>query len=396
MKFNKYKYESIVLFLLSPFITVLFQMFFLIKGSRFALKIFIFTLGLIGYIYVPSYSNDKTRYYERYEVFKGINFEGFIGHLVITKRPDFFFEALNYIFAILNVNIQLLFLLINTFSIYTVFKLSDLITNYFASNKRLVSFLLILFSFAIQHLYSGIRFTFASCIFLWGVYFFEFKKNKTKGALILLLSLVTHFSMLALVLTFVLFQLFKRFNFKYIFYISFLFLLIPKEALFQLFGVFSLGDGYASKVDSYVHGDDFITQNFDNNFSSVIVYYARNLWIYFAYLYLIIQSKNRSNRFLQLILLYVALVNVFYAFPTVFSRYLILIKFLFTIYLISNYLSNKKKWPLVFLILYFITFCVDLYVIRPNLNATFMNSSNFTLITILNREVGLDQVIDNM
>lgn len=392
---KKHTLESIILFLLSPFITFLFQIYFVVKGSKFALNILIISLGLVGYIFVPSYSNDKTRYYERYEIFKNLNFEGFLKNLIFDKRPDFFFESLNFIFAYNNISIQILFFLINTFSIYTVFKVSDLITNYFKSNKRFVCFLLILFSFALQHLYSGIRFTFASCILLWGIYFFQFKKAKILGVLLLLLSITTHFSMLVMVLAFTVFILFKNVNYKYIFYFSFSFLILPKELLSQLFDFFTFSSGYETKVNSYVNEDDFITQNFDNNFSSIIVYYARNIWIYIAYIYLCFESKNRDNRLLQLLYLFIAVLNLFYAFPTVFSRYLILVKFIFTIYLIFNYLNNRSKVIFTFLSLYFITFVVDLYIIRPNIIATFQDDSNISLLTILYRQVGLEHIIDN-
>lgn len=394
-KYRKGDIETFILFILSPFFTILFQIFLVFKGSKLALKLLIITLGLVGYIFVPSYTNDKTRYYERYEFFKTLDPIGFINHLVVTKRPDFLFEFLNYIFAYSNINIQVLFFLISTFSIYTIFKLSDLLTNYFSSKKRVIPFLLILFSFAVQHLYSGVRFTFASCILLWGIYFFEFKKAKVKGILLLLLSVATHFSMLVMVLSFTVFVLFRNFNYKYIFYLSFLFLLIPKEILFQLFAVFDLSSGYATKIDSYIYGDDFITQNFDNNFSSIIVYYTRNIWIFIAYIYLIFESKNKNNRLRQLLYLFIAIVNVFYAFPTIFSRYLILVKFIFTIYLINDYLNSKRKIVILFLGLFLITFLIDLYVIRPNLIATFFDSSNISLFTILRRVVGLEDIIDN-
>jgi len=392
---KKHKFESIVLFLLSPFLTIFFQINFVAKGSKFALNTLILTLGLIGYIFVPSYTNDKTRYYERHEVLKDLNLKGFIEYLVLTKRPDFFFEFLNFLFANCNINIQILFFLINTFSIYTIFKISDLVTNYFKSDKRLICFLLILFSFALQHLYSGIRFTFASCILLWGIYFFQFKREKKMGVVLLLLSFATHFSMLVMVLAFTCYVFFKNINFKYVFYFSFIFLIIPKELLSQVFFYFDFNSGYGTKVDGYISEDDFITQNFNTNFSSIVVYYARNIWIYFAYIYLLFDSKSKKNNFLQLIFLLIATLNLFYAFPTVFSRYLVVIKFLFTIYLIFKYLNNKRDVVFLFLGLYLISFSVDLYVLRPNLIETFGDESNISLFTILFRHVGLEHIIDN-
>lgn len=392
---KKHTLESIILFLLSPFLTLFFQIYYVIKGSKFALNTSIVTLGLIGYIFVPSLTNDKTRYYERYEVLKNLNLKGFYDYLLITNRPDFFFEFLNFLFASNNINIQILFFILNTFSIYTIFRISDLVTNYFKGNKRLVCFLLILFSFAVQHLYSGIRFTFASCILLWGIYFFQFKKAKLLGVILLLLSITTHFSMLAMALVFIFYVLFKNVNFKYVFYFSFIFLLIPKDILSQIFFMIDFNSGYETKVGAYIADDDFITQNFDTNFSSIIVYYARNIWIYIAYIYLIFESKSKNNAFLQLLFIFIAALNLFYAFPTVFSRYLIIIKFLFTIYLIFKYLNNKRGVVFLFLGLYLISFIVDLYVLRPNLIETFNDDSNISLFTILLRNVGLEHVIDN-
>lgn len=397
MKVKKHTLESFIFFLLSPVITILFQIFFIIRGSRFALNMLIFSLGLVGYIFVPSFTNDKTRYYERYEILKDLDFGGYVSYLIVQARPDFIFESLNFLFATSNLNIQILFFLINTFSIYTIFRITDLITNYFSYNKyRKVCFFLILFSFALQHLYSGIRFTFATCIFLWAIYYWQYKKELHKSIILILITVFTHFSMALPIGIFICYKLFPHFNYKSIYIISFVFLIVPKELLSQLFNLFQINEGYSTKVDLYVNQDDFITQNFENNVSSVIVYYIRNAWIFLGYIMLFFTKREKNNHILQILFLFFAMVNVFYAFPTIYSRYLILVKFIFTIFLILRHLRiGNNKLTYIYLFLYFLTTVVDIYVIRPNFIATLYDNSIFTLITILLREVGLEQIIDN-
>lgn len=392
---KKSSFYSLVFFLLSPFLTVLMQVYHIARGNRFALKLFIATMGLVGYIFVPEWTNDKTRYYERYEEFKNYDVSQFTTYLVISNRPDFIYESLIFLFAYFGLSIQLLFFIINTFCIYSIFKITDLITNYFKSNKRFVCFLLILFSFALQHLYSGIRFTFTACIVLWAIYLYEYKQQKLKAILLFAAACLTHFSFIVFILAFVIYKIVPKYNFKYFFIFSLLFLFIPKEFLMKYFTLFDAGDGYSNKVDLYVNGDDFSTKNFENNISSIIVYYARNLWIYFAYIILLLK-KNSNKKIIQLLFVFMAFLNVFYAFPTIFSRYLIFCKFLFTIYLISEYLESKnnKTFNLLF-ILYFITFVIDAYVLRNNWAATFNDISIINIFTTLAREVNLSNVIDN-
>lgn len=392
---KKINFDSWIFFLLSPFLTVFVHIFHIAKGSRVALNFFVVVMGLVGYIYVPTWTNDKTRYYERYEEFQNFNFQTFIDYLIVSKRPDFVYESLIYLFSFLGLNIQFLFLAVNTFCVYTIFKITDLITHYFISNKRFLCFLLIFFSFALQHLYSGIRFTFATCLFLWAIYLIDYEGKKGSGILLLVVTCLTHFSLLAFVVPFVIYRIGFKFNYKYIFIISLLFLVVPKEILAQYFSSLEVNEGYGNKVDAYVNGDDFATQNFANNVSSIIVYYIRNCWIYVAYIFLL-YIKPPDKRLTQLLFLFLSFLNVFYAFPTIFSRYLIVCKFVFTIYLIYNYLEGKiDKVFKLFLFLFFLSFIVDVYVMRENWAETFTLESVLNIYTILSREVNLDSVIDN-
>lgn len=390
--------ESMFFFILTPFLSVPLLLYNIRRKNIFSLYLFLLLLGIIGYIYIPTYSNDKTRYLERYILFQNFNFDQFLEFFIVVQKNDIIFDWLIFLFAKLKINIHFLFFALNSFTIFSVFILTERFSslNKYVNKNYLTCFFLIITQFALQHLYSGIRFTFAAALFYWAVYYLFLDKKKIKGVLFMCLACFVHFSFIYLLLPIICLIIFPRLNYFFIFKISLFFLLIPKQFIEFLMNQFSVLDSYSSKIDLYVNEDDFLTKNF-SNISNVIIYYSRNLWVYVAYIFLLFQGKKINNKvILNLVLVFFAFVNVLYALPTVYSRYLIFVKFIFTAFLISNYIKNNNiKYIRFFLILYLISMIVDIWVLRYNFLSSLYNIENLSLFSIFFNQFTINDVIPN-
>lgn len=373
-------FETIILFLASPFLSIPFIVFQLKRKDNAVLILIALLFGLLSFNYIPHFSDDKVRYYERYKTFVSLDWAGFIQHLETTNRPDFIFESLLYIFAKLEFNIQYLFLIITSFTVYSIlFFIKKAIQKKDKSlyNYTIWTVLLIVFSLSLGDLFSGVRFYFASAIFIWGIYFLFFHKNIVKSVLLLLLSIVTHFSLIFFIPVIIISYFFpKNKSPKIILLISLVFLFLPKDFLSNLLGMVQLSDSYRAKSDGYLTDDRMFSENL------VILNFIRNTWLYFSYGYIILRKGDYSKMYV-LIVFFTALVNVTYPVPLIFNRYTILLKILFIPFYL--FLWYKKQMSLktftLISILFFLNFLVDIYVYRYN----FLESYNFIdMLTIIN------------
>lgn len=386
MKIKKGRIETIIIFLLSPLLSLPLIGLQLKRKDNFAIGLISIFIGLLSFNYVPHISDDKARYYERYNDFLRLNWSEFIKYLGDAKRPDFVFETLIYIFAKLGINVQFLFLIITTFTVYSIFlfikkTIETQVKNTYYFEIGLI--MLILFSFSMGDLFSGIRFYFATSIFIWGLYYLFFYKNIKKGIVFLILSIATHFS-LAFFIPAILICFFylKKTSPKWMLLVSLLFLFLPKDFLSALFGIVQVSEAYSNKAAAYLAGDREFSQNL------IILNNIRNLWIYFSYGYLLLR-KGDSSKLYILIVLFTAVVNVTYSVPLIFNRYTILLKILFmTFYLMLWYKKQMSlKILLIIGLLFFLNFVVDINVYRNNLLESYSVTDMLTIVNFLSKKI---------
>lgn len=404
MNLKKGSLESLVLFLLSPFLSFPFLLIQILGKNKFALRLLFVLFGLIGFAYIPSVTNDKAKYYLRYDLYKDFDFSQFAEYLVYIKRPDFIFESLIFVTSKTMLHLDYLFLVLTWFSVFAVFWVIVKITNYYSLNRNqfIIVVLLNLFVFSLPGLFSGVRFTFGVSLFFISLYYLLYQRKPLWGCILLFLSIQTHFSILYFVPSIVWLYFYRNNGnkLKYMFYVSLLFLFIPPSLTSSLLGSINISESYSSKADLYLNQEDHISQNFNNNSNSLIIYFLRTSWIFLVYLYLIVRDKaiNSSGYLItttSLLYIFLFFINLTYSIPTIYSRYLLIVKILALILIIMDTIASKKnRFLYLFLIFYFISFFTDIYILRFNLKESIFNIENLSIITIFQNHISTDEFLN--
>lgn len=383
----KGRLETCVIFVIMPFLSIPFIFIQLKRGDTKMMGGLIASLlGMISANYIPSFSNDKARYIERFDQFYLYSYSDFIDYLKRIIRPDFIFDHFVFFFSKMEVNLNIFFFLCTAITFYSVFVFVIKVNEYYLSSFKLsISItLLVIFCFSLPNLFSGIRFTLAASIFIWVVYFFFIKRNFTKGVLLFVLTVFTHFSFSFFIpVILAVFYLPKKIDPKFLLGFSLIFLVLPKEFVTNIFEFLSLPESYSKKTNLYLTMDRQISNNAE------ILSFLNVLWLYFVSYFMLFLNKNRKDKFYLFIIISMAFVNVTYTMPEVFSRYSLFLKLVITVYFVIMFASNKIK-PKYFYLFYslsFIAFFISYFVSRDNFSATYVQSNFLTLWTIFSNEI---------
>lgn len=389
MKLTKGYLETLIILILSPIMSIPLLILQTIRKDKNVLKLISLLFGFLGFLYIPTSTNDKARYFERYIYFDDLSLEKFLDHLVLTKRPDFVFESMLFIFSKMNIDIQWLFLLITTFIVYSILSFcNNILENNYKQSKLLsltpLMVLIIILSFSYSGLFSGVRYYFALSIFLWSIYYLFINKHLVKGVILITLSILTHFSFSLFVPAIIIFLIFKsRINYKYIFICSLVFLILPQNFLENILGFLELPETYGNKADVYLNSEVEFSQN------SIILNFLRNAWIYFLFFFILFINKDKDNDLINLLIFFTSVVNITYAIPLVYNRYIILLKIMFLVVIfISSIKDNtSKKYLYILLTLFFISFLIDINVLRYNIIASYSIDNLWNLILLFNSKI---------
>ncbi|RDI11225.1 EpsG-like putative glucosyltransferase [Flavobacterium sp. AG291] len=375
--------ENTILFFSSPFLYLPILLSGIRQRKSESVLYLAFLFGFISYLYIPGITNDKAKYQLMYETFLNYDFDGFVNYLRRTFRPDFILHLFLFTFAKMGINSNTFFLGITT---YTVFSWLWLFTHKAKTIPENYSLYLLfaILSLSLPDLFSGIKFYFGSATLMWAYLYLD-KKKYTIGALLVIVSVCTHFSLMVFGLILVVNSIFPNKNsYKWIFYCSLSFLLISKTSLISIIAYLNPIEVYNNKTQIYLAGEDTVLKRFnqgsENSLYSVVF---SSLWIYFAYIYLII-TYRKSSKFRNLVLLMISYVNLMFCVPTVFIRYIIIIKFLFALlYVREQHVYLKSYATRILLGLYFIGFCFNIVVMRNNLSKSLISSENLLITTLI-------------
>lgn len=393
IKIKRGRGETFFAFFLSPFLSLPLIALQLKRNDNAMLKLIALLFGLLSFAYVPHTSNDKARYYARFLEYTNYDLNEFLLRLTEINRPDFVFESLIFSFSKLNWNIQWLFLILTAFTVFSILcfikKVVEIETrNVFQYNLWIM--LMVIFSFSLSGLFSGVRFYFGGSIFIWGVYYLFFSQKAVKASLLLLLATFTHFSF-AFFIPVILFAYYfpTGWNPKPFLVISLLFLLLPKDYLANIFGFLQLPESYSSKTEAYLEYNRDVSQN------SIILTLLRNSWLYFTYIYLLVRQSDKSKLYI-IAILFTTLVNLTFSIPVVFNRYTIILKILFIAYYL--YLHQVKlmssKILLLLGVLFLLSFIVDVNVLRYNFAASYAIEDMWTIIHFISKKVNVHEFLN--
>ncbi|WP_282018056.1 EpsG family protein [Salegentibacter mishustinae] len=386
------KLAKTVFFIASPFLTLPTILCGIYKKSQFSILLMVFIFGFLSYLYIPTVSNDRARYFEMFVEFQRFDFKDFITYLGAHNRPDFILHFLVYLTASLGLPLQLLLFGVTSFTVGTCFYLFNKVTeNLNLTNKSFfLCFLIVLFSFSLDHLLSGTRFYFGAAWVLLAFYNGLFKGNHLRAILLLIVALFTHFSSaLFIPLYFILYYFPRNYNFyKFFFLTSFIAFLLPKDIIVSVLSLLDFSGGYAAKAELYLEKQDFVQRGIAEGSSNyILVYFFSIAWSIFAYLYLI-YTIRRKSLFRNLLLLSFAAVNLFYPVTNVYSRYLIVVKIIFVLLLIYEYREKRSLKP-IFITLGLLTLNIvsNFIVLRNNIEASYLTKYSLSSFLIFFREI---------
>jgi len=381
---------NVMLFLASPFLAIPSIFYGVIQKSKFSLGLLIMTFGLTSYYYIPNFSDDKARYFEIYEDFQGATFLDMFSFFFLSSQ-DFILQSLFYVASQMQIPAQLIFALVTIITLSLIFKIYYKIYDRFEKIEKkhaLISLILLIFSLSYLDLFSGTRFMFATSFLVYSFYAGLIEKKKKLAIILLLVACFIHFSTVTFVAIYLMLLIYPKHSnlYKTIFFISMIFLLLPKDILFNLVSSLGFSGALEAKSKVYLNENDFIESGLETGtFGSFVIYYVGLLWIFASYIYLIITMKNKSL-FRNIVLLLGAAINLFYAVPTVFFRYALIYKLLFTFLLIWE-LYREKRFKIVytFIALFFMGNITQIIVTRNNIEKSFINADNFFLLNIFTK-----------
>ena len=390
---HTHNFARSIIYLLSPFLSLPLILHGIYEKNKLSVFFLIGILSLVSYLYIPSISNDKAYYYLLFNDFKRLQFDYFLFNFLAFKT-DYIFYFLIYLFAQLKLPLHLLFLLI-TFVTLTNFYLPFLkLVNKLGqpSNKIYLLFvLLLLTSFSPAGLFSGVRYIFAiSFTFLAFSYLVFDDKISIKGILFLVIASLIHFSTLVFIPLYIILFIFKNKHnlFLTLFFLSFIFIFLPRGVLMDNILGFGLSEVLESKTQGYLGENDFTEQSLEQgNFNNYLKIVFQTIWVFIAYFYLIFKRKNKSilkNAFLLIL----TICNVFYSAPTIYSRYLYLALAFFIFWLIYDYLKGVRNIKIIYVLFLVLSlnFFGNIYGMREYFKSSLFDLQNITLPTLLIKE----------
>ena len=378
---------NIFLFFISPFLALPSVLYGFINKSKFNLYLFMLIVGLLSAVYIPHIENDKARYYEMYENVKMLDIQGFLAYNYLSNL-DFLFQFLIYIASINAINIQYVFFVIAFITIGLFFNV--FLKLFEQKQLRKVDFafliLLCLFSISIEDIFSGIRFMLASAIMLNAYYFISFENKFKKGIILSFVAILVHFSLLIFVFPVILMFFLKKHDklILNLFFVSILFILIPQSLLIDVFSKIGFSGVLQEKNNAYLGNEDFVSTSIKEVGEAVrIRYLLYSLWIYVSYIYIYFTRKIKSN-FRTIFLLSFIILNVFWAFPTVFFRYSIFVKIILMCLIIIEFeIVEKRMFKNLFMFSFFVIFSTQLLLMRYNFEASYLKRNVFYLYDFL-------------
>jgi hypothetical protein len=382
--------SRVIVFLLSPFLSIPFIIKGIMEKNKSSVYLLIGVVGFISLMYIPEPSNDRKHYYWLYEYYQNITLGDFIFDL--QSKTDFLFYTLIYLAVKINLPLNILCFIVLFLTLNNYYSSFFLLSKKYNAGKLFALFIfLILFSFQIKGLFSGVRFYMAASFIVRAFAECLNSKNFLKGLPYLILGVFTHFSCAIFVPFYLLYNFFynKDKLVLYIFLFSFSFMLIPKEFLAdKLVSGLGLSGIYEKKVSGYLGEEDYLEESKQiGNFNNYLRLIFNSLWLYVAYYYFILYRKRQSE-LKNMLFLILSSTNIFFTSSGTYYR-LMFVPIVFFIFLLlrdySQGVNNKKIIYIVF-ILVSLNFFGNLYAWRNILSKSLVMLESLTGPTMLLKE----------
>lgn len=349
------------------------------KNGKLPIILVSFFVGLFSYLYVPSFTNDKFYYFELFQDFKVYGFGYYKTYLEF--RPDLFFYSLIYLVSLIGVSFKFFCGIIGGFMFYFISWSIGLSS---VEEKKKYNFILVLLITGISFpdYYSGLRFYFALTLFLMGIRFY-LQKNVLLSATLILVSFLTHFSLLAFSWVPLIFILKPKMRIlKIIYLFSLVLLFIPINEIFLSF-LQSLNMNVIAfeKSISYLQNEDHFLRDLStgNLFNKIQIYYRLAIVAVFNFSFFLL--KKTDSKFLPLFIVQLIVTNIIFSIPVVYLRFSIFTFYLFVAVLIAS--NIRVFYKRIFLCYFFLYFIMFFLVFKENIFVTFKQFEFFFTPSIL-------------
>lgn len=388
LKWKKLDLISLGVFLISPFLAISTIFIGIVNKSKFSLQLLVLLFGVVSFIYIPHFSNDRARYFELYQDFKDGTFLELFAFLMLTGQ-DFILQSMFYFASQINLSAQFVFAFTTIVTMSLIFSIYYKITSKQETKLefRFLSLLLLCCAIPYVDLFSGTRFMFATSFVLTGLYL-GIVERKFFSFFLILIGAFIHFSTLVFIPIFFILFFFPHNNklYKWLFLVSIFFMFMPQEILNSMLSIIGFSGGLEIKKEAYLEGEDFIKKGLEESYLLRIGVFINLLWIFGSYFYLLL-TKDRNSVLRNVYIFTATIINLFYSIPTIFYRYSIILKFLFVFLLIFElYRYNKRKITYFFIVIAALILFFDIISALPNIIATFSKKENFFLTTILSSD----------
>jgi hypothetical protein len=365
MNYLKLKEMSFVTlcFIFNPLLTLPLVFFGIYNKRNYAFLLLIIFLGLLGFLWPPS--GDLYRIQNDFEVLKTYRISE-----VFSFNIDFLYTYLMFFLGKTSLDFAYLRFLISIISYSLFFYVArDIITqNQNLSSNRYLSFaafLIIFLSLGFGGIITGVRFTFAFSIFIYGYYrlFYQGKKN---GIAFLILSVTTHFSFLLLFVVLIINKIVKKYlNFSFFMFCAVLALIFSTNLVENIVDLLPVDESTKIYLKNYTTGhfalEEFQQKSMKFRISRLLGY----IIIYPALVYIIF-SRKRIYQYSVFIILFIFLL-LQWNMNSSFSRYSYIAVSIFIIGFLSSFELRNKYIITILFFTCLITYTASIYTVKREL-----------------------------
>jgi hypothetical protein len=380
-------------FILAPLLSIPFILKDIYDKKKIGLIMLAVFFGVCAYLYLPDVLQDGGRRYRLYENFQNRSLEGFFeGYLAF--RSDYIFYILIYGFAVLNIKFQLLLFLFAVFNVGVPLYIFDKVIDKFKLSKKdyFLTVLLIICSLSLTYIFSGVRQLVAFNFILLSTYHYFFNKKIMISLLFALLGMLTHFSVFIFL---PLMYIVSRFNVKILTSIIFIFFIIGfifPDTLIQ--GLFLSIDTDSSIYNNKIEGYSATTiLQETTTLATASAKVLKQLWFYIALLYALISPRKHTVLF-KIFLLVLLPISLLITFPGIAGRYIDLLKMVFALVVIDDYLEKRSNWLIIFLLLFSFAPLYDVFRLLTSSLKWIYTLDHFSLVQIVFEKYTYQDVVN--
>jgi len=364
MRISKVHLLLLIVFILYPLASLPLIFIEIYNQKYYSLNYLAFFMGLLGYLWLPS--GDVYRYQLDYEFFKTLSFHDFS----YLPKLDLVLPWLLFLFGKAGLNFEFVRLILCIISYILYFKIFvDIVqaNNHLCESRRVAfySFLMFFFFIGFAGFLTGVRYSLAMSLCFYSVYLIIYK-NKGSGWLILILAVITHFSMFLILLIVFIIKVLKPKITRFGFIIAIIICYISASLVLKyIIDMIPLNEILKTRILDYTKEDALVNLS-EYSIGLRLSYLFTYVAIYPALVLVIFKCKyfNYFSVFICICISLSLMTDIF----TSYNRYAALGVIFFVIPFLLQYKILFSKFQLYFfVILSFIVYSASIYTFKKEL-----------------------------